>query len=265
MRALCVTVDLDRDANIPIRGSIAAGSADRGNGTGPRFSSSKRGLSLLAELFDGMGIKATFFAEASALKRMDAGLLSGHEVGVHGVDHEDLTMMSADRKREVIREAACTVKAITGKWPRCFRAPYMKADRETIDMLPEFGMDIDSSFYKEVTGSFLPERMSNGVWEIPVPEGRDAAGKRITAFLWPMHESKRRPEDYIRMASVMEEGVFVIATHTWHMVESAERGMMSREEIENNISNVRKVLEGMTDAGMVPMTMTEARTAAGGP
>ncbi|MCL2031784.1 MAG: polysaccharide deacetylase family protein [Methanomassiliicoccaceae archaeon] len=260
MRALCVTVDLDRDVNIRIPGSRAAGSIDRGIGAGPRFSSSDKGLSLLADLFDEIAIKATFFAEAATLRRVDAGLLSGHEVGIHGVEHEDLASIEGtDEKRAILKEASEAVKDAVGREPSCFRAPYMGADRETIGMLPEFGIGIDSSLYRPMSPSLMPEKMDCGVWEMPVPEGRDAAGKKISAYLWPMHESKRAPEDYIRMASSMEEGAFVLATHTWHIVESRERGIMSVKEIEQNIGNVRKVLEGIEDLGIRPMTLTDVR------
>ncbi|MCL1978954.1 MAG: polysaccharide deacetylase family protein [Methanomassiliicoccaceae archaeon] len=260
MRELCVTVDLDRDVNIRIPGSAAAGSIDRGSGTRPRFSSSQKGLSLLAELFDELALKATFFAEAATLSAVGAGALSGHDVGIHGVDHEDIAaVQGAEGKRRIIEEAAAVVKDAVGRAPGCFRAPYMSADEETIGMLPEFGIFVDSSRYIKMSGSLIPERMSNGVWEIPVPEGIDAGGKKISAYLWPMHESKRGPEDYVELASIMDEGVFVIATHTWHIVESRERGMMTGAEVENNIGNVRKVLEGIMDMGMRPSTLTDIR------
>jgi len=263
MRALCVTIDLDRDVNIRIPGASAAGSIDRGGGTGPRFSSSEKGLELLAELFDDMGIKATFFAEASTLRKVDAGALSGHEVGIHGADHEDITLIKeTDGKRAVLEEAVSAVKDAVGRAPASFRAPYMRTDAETFGLLPEFGISVDSSRYADVSASLMPERAANGVWEMPVPEGTDPRGKKISAYLWPMHESKRRPEDYAELASMMKEGVFVIATHTWHIVESREKGMMSPDEVETNIGNVRNVLEKMMDMGLRPLTLADAKKAA---
>lgn len=263
MRALCVTVDIDRDVNIATAGSSAAGSIDRGSGTAPRFASSEKGLSLLIDLFDEMSIRATFFAEAATLRRVDAGLLSGHEVGIHGAEHEDMTaIIGEEGKRAVLKEAADTVRDLVGKAPGCFRAPFMKADEETIALLPEFGIYADSSRYAKMSRSLIPERTACGVWEVPVPEGVDEKGKKISAYLWPMHESKRGPEDYIGMASTMDEGAFVIATHTWHMAESRERGIMSEDEVKRNICNVRKVLEGIIDMGMKPMTVSDARSAA---
>jgi len=255
-----VTVDLDRDVNTRAPGGGPAGSIDRGAGDRPRFSSSAKGLSVLSGLLDEMALKATFFAEAATLRRVDAGLISGHDVGIHGAEHEDIASIeAADGKRAVLTEAADAVRDALGRPPTCFRAPYMSADAETIRMLPGMGITIDSSRYTAMSPSLMPERLGCGVWEMPVPQGRDASGRRMTAYLWPMHESKREPEDYIRMASEMEEGVFVIATHTWHIVESRERGVMPPEEAGRNTDNVREVIEGIEGLGLRPMTLTEVR------
>ena len=260
MKALCVTVDLDRDVNIRIPGEPAAGSIDRGSGTGPRFSSSMRGLSILAELFDEMSVKATFFAEAATLSVADASLLSGHEVGIHGVEHEDISAIDgAEGKSAILEEASAAVKDAVGRAPECYRAPYMSADDETIRLLPDIGIKIDSSRYAELQNVFMPERIGMGIWEMPVPKSVDSQGRKISSFLWPMHESQRKPEDYIAMASVMEEGVFLLATHTWHMVESREKGMMSEAEVKRNIGNVRKVIEEISDMGMTVLTLTDVR------
>ena len=260
MRALCVTVDLDRDVNVMVPGSTAAGSIDRGKGTGPRFSSSEKGLSILSDLFDELSIKATFFAEAATLRRIDASALSGHCVGMHGVDHEDISLIkSVEEKRAILEEAAAAVKDAVGHAPECFRAPYMSADEATIDIISQMGIKADSSRYAPMSGRLMPHKIRANLWEMAVPEGIDINGKKIAAYLWPMHESKRRPEDYLRMASQMKEGAFVLATHTWHMVESRERGVMAADEIEKNIDNVRTVLEGMTEMGMEPLTLTGVR------
>ena len=61
------------------------------------------------------------------------------------------------------------------------------------------------------------------------------------------------------MASAMEEGVFVIATHTWHMVESRKRGRMNGADRESNLSNVREVIGSLIDMGYEPVTMEQAR------
>ncbi len=260
MRALCLTVDLDRDVNLQIPGRSSAGSIDRGQGNGPRFSSAEEGLSLLIDLLDEMGIKATFFAEAATLRSIgNPNLLSGHEVGIHGCEHEDLTSQDEHGIRTILTGSSDAVKDILGNSPKCFRAPYMKVNDEIVKMLPEIGIEIDSSYYTEMSDSLMPYRIGEGLWEMPVPEGRDTANKKISAYLWPMHEGKRGPKDYVGMAKMMKEGAFVLATHTWHIVESRDKGMMSKEETANNIENVRDVLAGIMDMGFDACTLSDAK------
>lgn len=258
MRAFCFTVDLDRDVNIHIPGQHHAGSIDRGDGTMPRFSSTDKGLSILIDLMDEIGIKATFFAEAETLERIEtAHLLSGHEVGLHGYHHEDLTLMDNDDLENTLRTSFNIVRDITGRSPKSFRAPYMRTNDRVMSILPSLGITADSSYYADLTEEFMPYKQHE-MTEIPVPEGLDESGKKISAYLWPMHEGKRSPQDYIRMARRMDNGAFTIATHTWHMVESRDKGRMSLEEIKKNRNNVKKVLEGLIDSRMRVCTINEA-------
>jgi hypothetical protein len=48
---------------------------------------------------------------------------------------------------------------------------------------------------------------------------------------------------------------FVLATHTWHIVERRDTGPMSEEEIDRNLSDVRKTIVGIMDAGYRPCRM----------
>ena len=78
-------------------------------------------------------------------------------------------------------------------------------------------------------------------------KARDRNGRVIAAYLWPMHEGRRVPEDYIAMAEGMDE--LVLATHTWHMVETREGGVMDDAWVFGNMDRVRQVLEGILDLG----------------
>ena len=258
MRALCVTADLDRDVNIQIPGEAAAGSLDIGKGTSPRFVSTQTGLDVLLGILKDTRVKATFFAEGRTLDNMSAKGLSEHEVGIHGYDHEDMTAMSEHDVRACIGRSVDSVRRAVGRDPVSFRAPYMRVNGTVLDILPEFGIRCDSSSYVQLSGSIFPFKHPNGIAEVPVPEGRDPLGRKIAAYLWPMHEGKRQPEDYLNMASQVKEGVFVIATHTWHMTESRERGNMTPDEIARNAVNVKKVIDGITGMGFEPMSVSEA-------
>lgn len=263
-KAVCLTVDLDRDANIRLEGREAAGSIDRGAGTAPRYASTEKGLELLSGLLDELGIRITYFAEAETLGSIDcAGCLDGHEVGMHGFAHEDLTggdgaPLDAERLSDILGRSSDTVADIVGRRPRCFRAPYMKADARLLGMLPSFGVGFDSSEYAAVAPVSLPYSLGGGLTEVPVSEGRDASGRRITGYLWPMHEGRRGPQDFIDLSAGVSEGVFTIATHTWHLCEARERGVMDAEGIAANLANLREVLTGVMDEGFVPMTVPAA-------
>lgn len=263
MKILCFTVDIDRDVNFPVAGEIPAGSLDRGSGTAPRFASSLEGLAALLDLLDDLDMKATFFAEGRTLENAGRMDFNGHEVGIHGYDHEDLTgsngaVYGTGQVAEILRKAISVAEEAVGRKPVCFRAPYMKIDSRIIDMLPDLGILYDSSFYTEMKSDLRPYGLGNGVTEVPVPEGRDGNGKKISAYMWPMHEGKRSPQDYLDLASRADSGIFNIATHTWHMVESRDSGRMSPARAAENLNNTRKVLEGLSDMGFKACTVPEA-------
>ena len=257
-RKLVFTVDLDRDVNFPLPGRAAAGSIDRGEGDSPRFSSAERGLSVLLGILDDLGVKATFFVEGRTAETIDCSGLSGHCVGFHGYDHEDLVggetglAFSDGELCQILKNGYVAVTDSIGR-PECFRAPYMSADDRVLKAVSELGIRHDSSVYSALGEQ--PYATVHGMTEHPVPKTRDAAGKNMAAYLWPMHEGRRKPSDYIWMADRMEDGDLILATHTWHMVESRDRGVMERREAELNASNVREVLEGIIDLGYVPSTI----------
>ncbi|AGI47216.1 putative xylanase/chitin deacetylase [Thermoplasmatales archaeon BRNA1] len=253
-------MDVDRDANIKLEGQAAAGSLDRGEGTSPRFSSSIKGLGLLADLLDEMGIPATFFCEGRTLEEMrdSAGILDGFEIGVHGYDHEFLPGMIRPDAISAVEHGCQAIRDVTGRNPTCFRAPYMKQPRDIADFLKNTGIRVDSSTYAQADRC-IPSMLPGYVVEIPVTEGRDINGKSVSAYLWPMHEGKRNPLDYSDLAGcVPEEGCFVLADHSWHICELRERGVLSEEDVKENLELERRALQGILDAGLEPMTISDA-------
>lgn len=258
MRSFCLTVDVDRDVNIPVPGTGQAGSFDRGSGTSPRYSSSAKGIQVLTDMLDEMGVKATYFAEGRTLLNIGAGSLVGREVGIHGFDHEDLTAdFPAGGKKEVLVRSCDTIQDMLGVRPKCSRMPYMKMSPEVPKILRDIGIRYDSSEYRAIEKQMVPHHL-DGIIEVPVPVGKDSKGRKIVGYLWPMHEGKRAPSDYVKMASVIEEGIFVLATHSWHMTERIEGGYMSKEVAENNKENVRQVVDQILDNGFKAETIPEA-------
>ncbi len=265
MRTLCFTVDLDRDVNEPVFGSVCAASKDRGEGNSPRFASAGKGTEKLVELFDELGIRATFFAEARTLHRSGAfSLIKGHEVALHGMDHEDFSgektgiHMDEGDMREIIERSISLIRDCVGYQPKGFRAPYMNADDTLMSFLPEYGIRYDSSYYAYVKPEMLPYRLENRMVEIPVIKGSDKDGRSITSYLWPMHEGERGPEDFIGLARQVEEGIFVLATHSWHICETYGKGKLDADGMRRNIDSVRHILETLEDDGFNIRTMSDS-------
>ncbi len=257
----CFTIDLDRDVNTEVPGQIEAGSVDRGQGTAPRFSSSARGLALLADMLDDIGLPAAFFCEGRTLEETKdvSGCLAHFEIGVHGYDHESLGHMTRPDAVEAVRHGCQAARDVLGRNPVAFRAPYMRQPRAVGDFLREvgYGIHIDSSQYA-YGDDCVPSILPGYAVEIPVTEGTDAEGRRISAYLWPMHEGKRRPEDYAALASSLpEDGVFVLADHTWHIVESRASGVFSDGDLKDNLVRTETALRGILDAGHTPSTLSE--------
>lgn len=250
MRRLYFTADIDRDVNVQIPGRAAAGSLDRGSGDAPRFSSSERGLGMLLDVLDAAGVRGTLFFEGRTAETIDCARASGHCIGLHGYDHEDLTALPDGELTHTLLKAFDAVSDRVGR-PTCSRAPYMTADARVLrETAARTGIRRDSSFYTPVGGPCVPYAEGTTL-EIPVPKSRDSNGKVIAAYLWPMHEGKRRPSDYVDMASRIE-GDIVIADHSWHMCETRAGGVMEPGRARANSDDVLTVIEGFLDLGFRP-------------
>lgn len=252
MRRLYYTADVDRDVNVQVPGRVAAGSLDRGSGDAPRFSSSDAGLGAILDVLDDLGVRGTLFFEGRTSEVIDCARASGHSIGVHGYDHEDLTSLDAGSLEDTVRKAVAAVTDRVGR-PTCSRAPYMTASPEVLAAHRRAGIRRDSSTYTEVGVPSAP-RLECDMIELPVSKSRDRAGKVIAAYLWPMHEGRRSPSDYMDMAA-RTDGDVVIADHSWHMVETRESGVMDADGRRRASEEVREVLEGILDLGFRPATL----------
>lgn len=110
-----------------------------------------------ALLLDGLkerGVKASFFllgksleGEEELVRRMAS---EGHLIGVHGMDHKDLTKMDATEALKEVETARELIFEITGKMPQYMRPPYGKWSGELsegVSMEPVF-WDVDSIDWK---------------------------------------------------------------------------------------------------------------------
>lgn len=263
MRYAAFTVDVDRDANLAERGRYEAGSrAMGGTDTAPRFASSGKGLRMISELLEELDIRATFFLEGDAIRDIARhtdvrSLLQKHEVACHGVCHEDFTgestgiCLSGEQAGDVAKESRSIVRDILGRDSIGFRAPYQHIDATGLGALARVGFSYDSSLTENmIDGKIGPRKLDNGMFEVPLACGKDDRGKKIASYLWPMHEEKRAAEDYVNLATSFRSGYLVMATHSWHLAETYERGNLNSRQSASEIEKTRRVLVGMLDQGI---------------
>ena len=63
--------------------------------------------------------------------------------------------------------------------------------------------------------------------------------------------------DYLDLVDQFEEGLLVIATHSWHMVENYCGGLLPREMVEQGMRELGEFLEAVRGSGAELVTVKE--------
>jgi peptidoglycan-N-acetylglucosamine deacetylase len=143
-----------------------------------------RGVPRILDLLDKTGIAATFFIPATVAnhyKELTRRIHSaGHEIGVHGFQHERIVGLSWDEEFDIARRSLEALESITGRRPVGYRAPGWELTENSVAILEDLGVTYDSSQmaddyhpyrcrrHDSVTdGMFVPGTESS-LWEIPV-------------------------------------------------------------------------------------------------
>jgi hypothetical protein len=115
------------------------------------------GVSRLLDLFANHGISTTFFVTGDMASRHPHMVKTigkkGHEVACHGLYHwKDEFLLTRTEQKRRIEKATSIIQEIIGARPLGFRAPCLKANRDTFNVLSESGYLYDSS----VIPTFIP-------------------------------------------------------------------------------------------------------------
>ncbi len=148
------------------------------------------GVPLIAEKLEQYGLRGTFFVSPLCPPDSTDTMLSnlrflvsrGHDVELH--PHPDsidlsrllLTMYSIEEREKIVQMAIDNIKLAGAPPPIAHRAGAWAIDRETLHLLPEFGIVMDSSIFPENPNSQvpLPENLVNrfvkigGVYQLPI-------------------------------------------------------------------------------------------------
>lgn len=106
------------------------------------------GLPLILDLFKRLEIKGVFFWTAQMAKNHPEILTrvidEGHEIGCHGLCHEDFSVLTEIEQAKVIHEAASTLRSF-GVDCKGFRAPRLRVNSTLFRVLSDHGFSYDSS------------------------------------------------------------------------------------------------------------------------
>lgn len=183
----------------------------------------------------GLGKRpATFFVQGSLVEKFKAELKrlpENIELGVHAWSHDRIwgdpvwflpekPLSRAEKAVHLQKALAAFAKAGLPK-PRTFRATNLVVNRETLQILPQYGFTVDSSW-----GSFRDFRRPfqvNGLWEIPVsnlPLPRKRLGIVKDYQVMNMANLKRLPikiwqENVRQMVAYQPMPYLVFMAHSW--------------------------------------------------
>jgi polysaccharide deacetylase family protein (PEP-CTERM system associated) len=143
-----------------------------------------RNTERLLEIFEGLGVRATFFVLGWVAERFPALVQriprAGHEIASHGYGHGLVYDTTADGLREDLRRAKAAIEGAAGAAVHGYRAPsYSITERSlwALDVLVSEGYQYDASIYPSRHDRYgIPtwprhihriERNGGNIWELP--------------------------------------------------------------------------------------------------
>ena len=118
----------------------------------------------LLDILDKYNVKTTFFLVGDwVVKEISK---RGHDVGNHSNTHPHMTQMSVDDMNTQIQTCNEKIKALTGKCPTLFRAPYGDYNNDVVKTVKANNMycvqwDVDSLDWKDPTPNQITLNITN--------------------------------------------------------------------------------------------------------
>lgn len=133
---------------IDAEGVVAGGDAEDLSAMSHHAYGPRIGVPRLLQTLGQLKVPATFFVPGAMAERwpatVEAILLAGNEVALHGHEHRHLTLMSADQQRADF-ERGMSALAACGATPKGYRAPYAQLAAPTLDLIARADLLYDSS------------------------------------------------------------------------------------------------------------------------
>ncbi|MCA3560849.1 MAG: polysaccharide deacetylase [Aestuariivirga sp.] len=130
----------------------------------------------ILDTYRRLGLKQSFFIPAWCIEQypaaIDSILRDGHEIGHHGLLHEDPVDTRGEQQQKAFETATEIHQKRIGRKPRGYRAPVYNVTQQVIELLVEHGFQYDSSLMADDI-PYLMKTPSGELWEAPVHWGAD--------------------------------------------------------------------------------------------
>lgn len=134
------------------------------------------GVPRILDTYRKLGLKQSFFIPAWCIEQypaaVEAMLKDGHEIGHHGLIHEDPVATKGKAQKAAFEKALAIHKKRIGRAPRGYRAPLYNVTQQVVDLLIANGFLYDSSLMADDI-PYLMKSKRGDLWEIPTHWGTD--------------------------------------------------------------------------------------------
>jgi peptidoglycan/xylan/chitin deacetylase (PgdA/CDA1 family) len=177
-RRLDILLTFDVDADSSVRGPYSGRPNEPVACSKGQFGP-KVGLPRILNLLDKYAIRTTFFVPGWTAETYPESVKEivrrGHEVGVHGYKHENLSQLNSEKDEvEVFRKSIDRLETLAGQRPVGFRAPDWEFSPYTMANLVKFGLKYDSSLMDSEEPYVI---RTSGIVELPVAWSWDDWGQ----------------------------------------------------------------------------------------
>ena len=190
-----------------------------------------KGLVQLTKILNKKNIKITFFVTAKILEKYPKIFQNlkkqGHEVALHGYNHERFDELSLKRKDELLKKSIKIYKKILNENPKGFRAPQHSIDDETLFLLKKYKFKYDSSLipwnFHHILLPQIKVKFSNNFKKMRIHKINELYEIPITSFILPLTAFTIRLlpfsffKIYLRVVNLFQTKIFFM--HSWDFIK----------------------------------------------
>jgi peptidoglycan/xylan/chitin deacetylase (PgdA/CDA1 family) len=170
-RQIALTFDFDGESSLYFRRRLPMGEQQPALDTGLRQFGPLVGMDRILDMVRQVGIPITVFIPGRIAEKYPDHVrriaAAGHEIGLHGYDHERWGELGAEEEVDVMRRSLAVMEGLV-KGPFGFRSPAWALNDRSLDILIDLGVVYDSSLMQKDTVYLVETPTGRRLPEVPV-------------------------------------------------------------------------------------------------